>query len=144
MTYFDASAFVSFFLGDVHSDGVRVFVERQPSVVVSDLTLIEFASAVSRAVRTRRLSPARGQELLLDVDVWALNEAIRFDISTADIRVADRHVRQFDLGLRPPDAIHIAICQRLGLALATCDELQANAARVLGVGVINLSAGAIA
>lgn len=141
MRYFDTSAFSPLFLDDIHSRSVAAFLRSGTACIhISDLTMIEFASVVSRAVRMRTATAAEARDLLPWVDEWVVSEATRSEISVMDIRVADAHVRRFDLGLRAPDAIHIAICQRLGLGLATCDDTQAAAARTLGVDVVNLSA----
>ena len=48
---------------------------------------------------------------------------------------ADAYVRRFDLALRAPDALHLAVVQRLDLSLITLDRRLATAARELGVGV---------
>jgi uncharacterized protein len=53
----------------------------------------------------------------------------------ADLRQAERFLRRLDLPLRAPDAIHIAITQRLDLELATFDERMADCAKRLGVKV---------
>jgi predicted nucleic acid-binding protein len=42
-------------------------------------------------------------------------------------------LRRLDLNLRTPDAIHIAIAQRLGAELATFDVRMAESAEALGV-----------
>ncbi len=56
------------------------------------------------------------------------------EAESADMRVASTFVRRFELGLRAPDALHVAVCHRLGLPLFTFDERQAAAAERLGVG----------
>jgi hypothetical protein len=42
-------------------------------------------------------------------------------------------VRRFDLALRVPDALHLAIARRLDVALVTLDRRLATAAGELGV-----------
>ena len=46
------------------------------------------------------------------------------------------YVRRFDLKLRAPDALHAAICRRLGMRLVTLDRRLAAAARALGIDVL--------
>jgi predicted nucleic acid-binding protein len=46
-------------------------------------------------------------------------------------------VRRFDLKLRAPDALHLAICRRLQARLVTLDNNLARAARALDVPCIN-------
>ena len=57
------------------------------------------------------------------------------EIHAADVRLADAYVRRFDLGLRTPDALHLAIARRLDATLVTLDPRLAIAARELGVAV---------
>ena len=57
------------------------------------------------------------------------------EIHAADVRLADAYVRRFDLGLRTPDALHLAIAHRLDATLLTLDRRLATAARELGVAV---------
>jgi len=47
-------------------------------------------------------------------------------------------LRDLTLGLRAPDAINIAIAQRLGAELATFDKKMATAASKLGVTVADI------
>jgi predicted nucleic acid-binding protein len=51
------------------------------------------------------------------------------------VRLAYAYVRRFDLILRAPDALHIAIARRLDVALVTLDRRLANAAQALGITV---------
>ena len=57
------------------------------------------------------------------------------DIHGVDVRLAYAYVRRFDLALRAPDALHIAIDRRLDVSLATVDRRLAAAAGELGVTV---------
>lgn len=62
------------------------------------------------------------------------------EINTVDVRLADAYVRRFDLALRVPDALHLAIARRLDVALLTLDRRMAAAARELGIAVEALRA----
>jgi predicted nucleic acid-binding protein len=57
------------------------------------------------------------------------------DIGATDARLAYIYVRRFDLGLRAPDALHLAIARRLDATLVTLDRRLATAARELSVAV---------
>ena len=54
--------------------------------------------------------------------------------------VRKRLLQHLTLMLRAPDALHAAVCQRLGLTLVTLDRRLAAAARDLGVMVEALDA----
>lgn len=58
-------------------------------------------------------------------------------VTSADIERATATVARFELALRLPDAIHIAIAERLGATLVTSDRQQHRAALALGTASIN-------
>jgi predicted nucleic acid-binding protein len=66
---------------------------------------------------------------LADFDEWRACATANADIDANDCRLADSYVRRFDLKRRAPDALHVAICRRLGLQLVTLDRRLAAAAR---------------
>lgn len=134
MIYLDASALVSLFMPDFHSHLIRDYFRNDlPVVGLSDFAAAEFSSAVARRVRTAELNPGQAGHLLNVSDAWIAARVERLDLEAADVRVASVFVRRFDLGLRTPDALHIAICQRLELSLFTFDRRMATAARELGI-----------
>jgi hypothetical protein len=133
--YLDPSAIVPLIAAEPTSAAVERFV-RQPGLIllVSDFGAAEVVSAVSRAVRTGRLSQADGQDALRDFDRWRAT-ALVVRTRTADIRTCEVVVRRFELMLKAPDALHLAITQRLGATLVTLDGRLATAAGSLGVSV---------
>lgn len=107
----------------------------RPTPLLSDLAAAEFAATIGRRVRTRLLTLSEGEAALAAFDRWSANAAQRIECSAVDIAAASRLIRRLDLPLRAPDAIHIAIAQRSGVALATFDAQMAANARALGVSV---------
>lgn len=134
MIYLDASAVISLFTPDVHTPVIRGHLQADRSVLgISDFTVAEFASAVARRVRMKELTTSQADRLLNVSDAWIAANAQRLDLHPVDIRVATTFVRRFALGLRAPDAVHLAVCQRMGLPLFTFDRRQAAAANELGI-----------
>lgn len=134
MTYLESSALVSLFLPDRHTAAIRAFLAGRPGTVLTSLFgAAEYASALSIALRTGRLTAEQADRALRVFDAWSATGALVVDVDPADLRLAGGFVRRFDLGLRAPDALHVAICRRLGAALGTFDERQALAAGALGV-----------
>jgi len=132
--YFDASALLPIFVAEPASARVDRFLDQtSEALLVSEFASAEVASALSRSVRTGRLGGADAKERLFEFDAWkaALAEAI--EVEGADVRGAGLIVRRFDLMLRTPDALHVAICRRLGAQLVTLDIRLAEAASKLGV-----------
>jgi predicted nucleic acid-binding protein len=87
-------------------------------------------------VRIGELSEENGKKGLEVFDLWCDHRARRAQIEPGDITRAERHVRNINLTLRGPDAIHIAIAQRLGATLVTFDQRMAAAARALDIAVV--------
>lgn len=134
MSYLDASALLPLFLVDDHTARMRTRVApSQPPVSASLFGLAECGAVVAGRVRGRILSPAEGDRVLGTIDAWLASMAELHRVDDADHAQAAALVRRFDLGLRAPDALHLAICLRLGAALLTFDARQAEAARRLGV-----------
>ena len=76
---------------------------------------------------------------LTDFDVWRAAMSVPVDVHASDVRLANAFVRRFDLMLRAPDAMHVAVARRLDVTLATLDRRLARAARELGVLVDDLN-----
>ena len=109
------------------------------SIVQQDLWVSHFAagggSALSRLVRIGRLQATDGAACLSDFDVWRAAMTRHAEIHAVDVRLAAAYVRRFDLGLRAPDALHLAIARRLDIALVTLDRRMMAAASELAAAV---------
>jgi uncharacterized protein len=81
------------------------------------------------------MSLADGRLVLSAFDSWVARSAQRVEISAVDFDRADSILRRLDLPLVTPDAIHIAIAERLGATLVTFDQRMAASARALGMAV---------
>ncbi len=134
--YLDASVMLPILVKEPASVMVDAFMatlQQQPWV--SDFAAAEVASALSRLVRTGRLQAVDGTVCLSDFDVWRAAMTRPAEMHAADARLADVYVRRFDLGLRAPDALHLAVARRLDATLITLDRCLATAAREMGIAV---------
>jgi hypothetical protein len=104
-------------------------------LLISDFAAAEVASALSRLVRMALLTDADASARLADFDAWRAAMSLRVEIAASDARLAYIYARRFDLALRAPDALHLAIARRLDATLVTLDRRLATAARELGVAV---------
>ena len=139
--YLDASAIVPIFVSEAVSASIRHFLAgASSSPLISSFVVAEVSSAVSRLVRTKRLSLEAANAALVDLDEWAETIDNPLEIDPSDVREATELVRQFELKLRAPDALHLAICRRLGARMVTLDNNLANACRTVDVAVINPAA----
>lgn len=137
MTYFDTSALVSLHVEDGNSQALDAYLTMSPTAVaISRFGAAEFASAVSVRVRTMLLPLDDAAALIRAFDVWRPGVAGVLDATPDDVIVSETYVRRFELELKAPDALHIAMCARAGLPLLTFDHTQARAAAALGLEVI--------
>ncbi len=135
--YLDASVLVPTVVVEQASPAVVEFLlGRADDLIVGDFAAAEVASALSRLVRMDRLRLTEALERLADFDAWRTGETENADVDLHDCRLANSYVRRFDLKLRAPDALHAAICRRLGLQLVTLDHRLVAAARELGIAVV--------
>ncbi|WP_010186804.1 type II toxin-antitoxin system VapC family toxin [Sphingomonas sp. PAMC 26605] len=135
--YFDTSAFAAILFEDDRWQHIADWIEAQQTQgCFSDFGWGEFVSAVGMRVRLGRMPAAEARDFL-DVVSPGLRGWTRVEIVPADIAAATALLSEFALGLRLPDAIHIAVAQRLGLTLVSTDIRQVRAAASLGVAAIN-------
>jgi uncharacterized protein len=134
--YLDASLLVALFVIDPTSARADAFLSEQATVVViSDFGAAEFSSAVARRVRMRDLTRDEGRLAFAQFDTWIARSVRRRELTTADIASAERILRRLDVNLRAPDALHVAIAERIGATLVTFDQRMAANARALGMAV---------
>jgi predicted nucleic acid-binding protein len=132
--YLDASVLVALFTDDPFSEQAdRLLRKRLPNVDISDFVAAEFVSAIGRRVRMDEISREQAGAAFAAFDAWAAQETRRIETISADIVAADALLRRLDLNLRTPDAINIAIAQRLDADLMTFDAKMAANAGVLGL-----------
>ena len=134
--YLDASVLVSLFIRDEMTEQARSALRTHDGrVTVSDWTLAEAASAISRAVRTRVLDRDAGRRAMAAIDLWISRAAHRIEVLPADIREAELVIRSFETALKTPDALHIVVARRSDLALLSFDSALNREAAALGVRV---------
>ena len=133
--YLDASFLVALFINQKPlSARASAFLEDTlPELVVSDFAAAEFASAIARLARMRALATRQAASIFADFDAWTSRVATRAETTPADISAAGAHLRRMTLNLRTPDAINIAIAQRVQATLATFDATMARNAAALGL-----------
>jgi predicted nucleic acid-binding protein len=139
IAYLDASVLVSLFIPASSSARADDVLRTQtPEIVVSDLAAAEFASALSRRVRMGELQTKEARSLLAEFDQWLSAAARRVELVPSDVAIAASFLRRFDTTLRTPDAIHVALAQRIGANLFTFDKKLSVAARALKVEVVEV------
>lgn len=107
--------------------------EATEAILVSDFARAEFIAVIGRLYRTGRLNHAMADDILAAFDTWIAGGSIAVTLIGEDVSWTEVALRRFDLGLRAPDALHIALARRLGATLVTSDRRMERAARALGV-----------
>jgi len=130
----DSSIIVSLFAGDELTARAEQFASQRNLIfLVSDFACAEVASVISRSVRMRELTKAEAKTIFRRFDAWRENGTEHVETETADVVAAEAFLRQLNLTLLAPDALHIAMAQRKGATLATFDIKMAASARKLGL-----------
>jgi uncharacterized protein len=131
--YLDACVLVPLIVTEASSVRVREFVSSANEIHVSDLGIAEVGAALSRHVRQGDTSTEDADAALAYFDEWVAGAAIMLPVEPIDVRWAGVLVRQYELKLLTPDAIHLALCERHGSVLVTLDKRLAEAAGAIGV-----------
>jgi len=134
-TSLDTSVLVALYAKDAHTPTARALLLRVGPVVVSDWAVVEFSAAIRLKARQGVVSATLLDDLEAGFDEWLEQLGARRPVLSEDHLTARALVRRH-YGLRAPDALHIAVASRLGVALATFDTRQAEAARREGLATV--------
>ena len=133
----DTSVVTPLFLLDPFNARARSFLSSGVSdLVVCDFVAAEFASVVGVRLRAKALVPSEARRAFSTFDLWLNTTARGASIEPSDIGAAISILRRPDLVLRAPDAVILAITDRLGAELVTFDKRMADCARKLGISVL--------
>jgi hypothetical protein len=134
--YFDASVIVSMVTADAFTNRAEAYLLRDaPLANVSDLAAAEVVAALGARLRRRELDVSGANRALGAFDAWRASAAEMCVTIPEDVAAAEMLLRRFELALRAPDAIHLAIVRRKQIPLVTFDVRMADAARTLGLEV---------
>lgn len=141
--YLDTSALLPYYREEKTSQAIQNFLLTLTlSASISDLTILEFASALARWVRMKELTESQAS---------LVENAFREDMRSKLFRrlpIAPKHYRHAQqwissrkTALRTLDALHLACSLAAGIEMVTCDETLAVSAHVLGVPCRMVTAG---
>jgi uncharacterized protein with PIN domain len=85
--YLDASVIVALFRPEPFSDRADQFIRTHTTVIASDFTVAEAASAVARCVRLREMTMDQARIVLASLDAWLARSAQQIEITSADVAV---------------------------------------------------------
>lgn len=138
--HLDASCLVALALEDASWLATRDWLyAHQPNTCYSDFCWGEFMSGIGSRVRGKSIASDDASQAVATIAAM-LASWRRFRVASTDISQATEFVANFSLGLRLPDAIHLALAHRRGATLLTADRVQARAAAVLGIACVDPTA----
>jgi len=140
MYYLDTSVLAPYYCPEPLSEKVEKIVVRADHPCISSLTEVELASAISRKIREKNLSPEDGNKIFNQFQTHLKESLYRL------IAIEDRHfqtaknwILQFAVPLKTLDALHLAIAAEGDLTLLTADIQMAKSAKHFGIDVDSLS-----
>src|SRR5690348_10087639 len=107
--YLDASFLFPTLVQEATSDAVKTYLLTRQGLLISDFAAVEVASGLSRLVRMGLFVAAEATARLTDFAAWRAATSSPAEVHAADVRLAYAYVCRFDLMLRAPDAVHLAI-----------------------------------
>jgi uncharacterized protein len=133
--YLDASVIVPLFIADAFSEQADALIAQESMITIADWAIVEVSSVIARQKRIGAIDTQTAQRVLSQFDSWRTRAVSHAETLSSDMVLATEFVRKFDLGLRSPDALHLAIANRLGMKLLTFDTRMKSAAIALGLDV---------
>ena len=136
MIYLDTSVVVPLYWLEALTNTVEELLVNEPELGLSDLTRVEFGSAIARRVRMGEISRESAKEIIgqfqahIDAELYTLIE-----VEPIHYRIAREWIGGLETPLRTLDALHLAIASSRDVPLVTADAGLANSAGVLGVAV---------
>ncbi len=135
--YCDANIVIAIFVRETSSPRIQSWVaDPSVGVVISDLTVLEFTSAISRLIRERKLDSIEARSILSRFEFWRAALGRPLTITRQMFALARTIVEDAALGVRGPDALHLALLQVTGLPFATFDARLRRAADAIGLATL--------
>lgn len=138
MIYLDTSVLYDFYVKGVRTKEVQRFVrERQHDLAISPWCEVEFCGALGRRVRDGRLPAALAERAAKRFEHHRSQGLYRrYGLEPHHLLLAAALTRRFNLGIKAPDALHLAVVQGEGCDLVTSDGGMAAAAGSLALTAI--------
>jgi len=133
--YIDTSALLPYYREEPASGKVEHFLRSQdPPLLISDLTRVEFISAISRWARMGEINESQANllENTFLKDLRA-NLYVSHPLTTRHFRQAEKWLSSRKTALRTLDALHLACCLHLEAEIVTCDTHLHSAATIFGI-----------
>jgi len=139
LIYFDTSALAKWYINEAGSDDVERYLQDHGPVEISDLTIVEMRSLLSKLRRERSIGPE------MEIRIFAtfqedirLKHLIRHPFPEEIATGAANLISVLsDVPLRTLDAMHLVIAKEIFAdTLATADKIMASAAQAMGFSLV--------
>lgn len=136
MVYIDTSVIIAYYCPETLSDKIEDYLINLSTPVVSNLTELEFGSAISKKFRTKEISLSDAEKIQAFFQMHLNDDYyIKIPIQSIHYKLAKDWINKFNTSLRSLDALHLAACFANCKTLATADGKLADAAMQYGIEV---------
>jgi predicted nucleic acid-binding protein len=135
LNYIDTSVLVAALTTEPHTlRAERLLTSgRAGGLAISEWVVAEFSSALSLKLRLGTIDLEARRAGLEALGTMIEQSLVLLPVTSAHFRTAARFADQHQLGLRAPDALHLAVAADHGAMLCTLDKRLAGAGKALGV-----------
>lgn len=132
--YVDTSVLAAYYCPEPLSLAAEHALRNLSSPMISDLTLVEFSSAISRKVREKTLLRESAARLIAQFEAHLADGYYEIlSLKAHHYHLAQSWLGQLTGTLRTLDALHLAVTQTADVSILTSDRRLASEARRLGV-----------
>ncbi len=134
--YLDTSVLVPYYFPEKYSDVIENYLLTVNLPVISNLTELEFASALAKKIRNKELTQTDANKILSQFQSHVINGYfIKIDIKKEHFDLARDWIQQFKVPLRSLDAFHLAAAVIDCQLLVTSDLNLKKSAEFFGIKV---------
>ena len=135
MVYLDTSVLVAALTNEVRTGEIQEWLAGQEvgQLYISDWVIAEFSSALAFKLRTGQLKSHHRADALGMFNGLVESSLTVLPVLRQDYHTAARFTDQYTVGLRAPDALHLAVVGHHGARLYSLDKALVEAAWNLGV-----------
>jgi uncharacterized protein len=132
--YLDTSVLVAYYVPEALSNKVQTFLQKHPQPFISELTQLEFYSALAIRVRTMTLARNDAEKVIALFENHLKNGYyLQADVERTHFEKAREFITGFTVPIKAPDALHASICLLNNLVLVTSDIKLSQYAVQLGI-----------
>jgi predicted nucleic acid-binding protein len=140
MFYLDTSLLVAALTPEPRTVELQQWLGQQDpdELAISDWVVAEFSAALAAKLRAGRVDVSERAAALAGFAQLCAGNFTILPLSRAHFQMAARFADQHTLGLRAPDALHVALCLDQGAILCTLDRPLSEACAPLGISAMLL------